>query len=107
MPNRVTTQPPPQVRHSPAHHPHRPAQPAGPANWQGTATGATAARDGFGPARNQGSTGNPQLDRIANAHLSNGKDHSCVTTVRANLRKLFFEGLPASPGRDNNNPRVM
>ena len=107
MPNRVTTQPRPQVRHQPAHHAHHPAHPARPANWQRTATGATAARDGFAAPRKQINTGNPQLDRIANARLGNGKDHSCVATVRANLRKLGFEGLPPSTGRDNNNPRGM
>jgi hypothetical protein len=52
-------------------------------------------------------TGNVQLDRIANARLGTGKDHSCVTVVRSNLRKLGFEGLPVSTGQDGNNPRGM
>jgi peptidoglycan hydrolase-like protein with peptidoglycan-binding domain len=47
------------------------------------------------------------LDRINQSRLRNGKDHSCVTTVRANLRNAGFSGLPESTGDDANNPRGM
>lgn len=53
------------------------------------------------------SSGNPRLDAIANARLTSGKAHSCVTTVRANLNRLGLKGLPQSTGRDPNNPRGM
>lgn len=47
------------------------------------------------------------LDRINQARLRTGADHSCVTTVRRNLRNAGFEGLPESTGDDPNNPRGM
>ncbi len=99
MPTVTRNTPRPVVRQHPAPVAHRPAHRPSPARPQH--------HDTFEAPRRQVNTGNAPLDRIANARLSTGKDHSCVTTVRANLRRLGFEGLPASTGRDGNNPRGM
>lgn len=106
MPNRVTSHPRTPVHRQPAAAQlHRPTHPPRPGAWQPVA--ATGPRDGFAPARRPVSTGSPQLELIANARLSTGKDHSCVSTVRSNLRHLGFQGVPAATGRDSNNPRGM
>ncbi len=52
-------------------------------------------------------SGDPKLDKIATARLTSGRAHSCVTTVRANLTRLGFKGLPSSTSKDANNPRGM
>jgi len=49
----------------------------------------------------------PGLDRIKQARLHTGPAHTCVATVRRNLRAAGFQGLPAATGRDRNNPRGM
>lgn len=103
MPNRIAQQPRPPVHRAPAAPPRHRRQAATTPH----PVAANRHRDSFEPARPVVNTGNVQLDRIANAKLSNGKDHSCVTTVRANLRKLGFQGLPANTGQDGNNPRGM
>lgn len=95
------------TRHTPRPAVHRHHAPAAHAPTHRSHPARTQHRDTFDAPRRTVNTGNAQLDRIANARLSTGKDHSCVTTVRANLRRLGFEGLPASTGRDGNNPRGM
>jgi hypothetical protein len=52
-------------------------------------------------------SGDPKLDKIATARLRAGSAHTCVTTVRANLARLGFKGLPSSTSQDANNPRGM
>lgn len=54
-----------------------------------------------------GARTDPRLTRIATAKLRGGPDHSCVTTVRRNLARLGFSGLPEATGNDRNNPRGM
>ncbi|QRN97598.1 hypothetical protein JRI60_00435 [Archangium violaceum] len=52
-------------------------------------------------------TGNPGLDAINAAQLLPGRDHTCVTTVRANLQRAGLQGLPSTTSQDGNNPRGM
>jgi peptidoglycan hydrolase-like protein with peptidoglycan-binding domain len=47
------------------------------------------------------------LDRINQTRLHTGRDHTCTTTVRSNLRNAGFKGLPEATGDDKNNPRGM
>lgn len=47
------------------------------------------------------------LDRINQAPLRRGREHTCTSTVRSNLRAAGFQGLPDSTGNDANNPRGM
>ncbi|MFE8595388.1 hypothetical protein [Archangium violaceum] len=50
---------------------------------------------------------NPGLEAINGLQLQAGRPHSCVTTVRANLRRAGLGGLPGTTDQDPNNPRGM